>query len=161
MEYPQVSGYSDGWEWAGCKTVGSAYDGSTPTPATTSGNSPWPAWMRSGVDLARVRWCPAGSGRLLLFVVEIDHGPAPCGGASCAHLASAPAENIASQRIPGCLVLRHGWAVPGGPVWRAASGRIRMGKDEKQTEADRTRCPRAGRGRACGADLAGSPAAAG
>ena len=33
-----------------------------------------------------------------------------------------------------------------------------MGKDEKQTEADGTRCPRAGRGRACGADLAGSPA---
>jgi hypothetical protein len=26
-----------------CKTVGSAYDGSNPTPATTSENGPWPA----------------------------------------------------------------------------------------------------------------------
>jgi hypothetical protein len=35
MEKWQVSGYSDGWGWAFCKTVGSAYVGSNPTPATT------------------------------------------------------------------------------------------------------------------------------
>ena len=35
MEKPQVSGYSDGEEWAVCKTVGLAYVGSNPTPATT------------------------------------------------------------------------------------------------------------------------------
>ncbi len=40
MEYPQVSGYSDGQAWAVCKTVGSAYVGSNPTPATTCGNGP-------------------------------------------------------------------------------------------------------------------------
>src|SRR5215470_8563217 len=60
-------------EWpkgAVCKTVGSAYVGSNPTPATTCGNSPWPAWMRSGVDLVRVQCRPAGSGRFRLFVVE-------------------------------------------------------------------------------------------
>jgi hypothetical protein len=34
MKKPQVSGYSDGLEWAGCKTVGLAYVGSNPTPAT-------------------------------------------------------------------------------------------------------------------------------
>jgi hypothetical protein len=31
----QVSGYSDGLGWADCKTVGSAYVGSNPTPATS------------------------------------------------------------------------------------------------------------------------------
>ena len=35
-EEPQVNGYSDGLEWAGCKTVGLAYVGSNPTPATTN-----------------------------------------------------------------------------------------------------------------------------
>jgi hypothetical protein len=40
MEDPQVSGYSDGQEWATCKTVGFAYPGSNPGPATTSGNGP-------------------------------------------------------------------------------------------------------------------------
>jgi len=43
MEYPQVSGYSDGSGWAVCKTVGSAYASSNLAPATTSGNGPWPA----------------------------------------------------------------------------------------------------------------------
>jgi hypothetical protein len=36
----QVSGYSDGCGETVCKTVGSAYVGSNPTPATTSGNGP-------------------------------------------------------------------------------------------------------------------------
>jgi len=40
MENPQVSGYSDGWGWAHCKTVGLAYVGSNPTPATTCGYGP-------------------------------------------------------------------------------------------------------------------------
>jgi hypothetical protein len=48
---------------APCKTVGSAYDGSNPSPATTSLNGPWPAWMRSGADLVRVQRCPAEVGR--------------------------------------------------------------------------------------------------
>ena len=39
-EYPQVSGYSDGLGSAHCKTVGSAYVGSNPTPATTCENGP-------------------------------------------------------------------------------------------------------------------------
>jgi hypothetical protein len=33
-----------------CKTVGLAYVGSNPTPATTCGNSPWPASMQAGAD---------------------------------------------------------------------------------------------------------------
>jgi hypothetical protein len=40
MGKQQVSGYSDGWGSAFCKTVGLAYVGSNPTPATTSGNAP-------------------------------------------------------------------------------------------------------------------------
>src|ERR1039458_7741122 len=47
MEYPQVSGYSDGLGWAHCKTVGLAYVGSNPTPATTSGNSPSAGFSRT------------------------------------------------------------------------------------------------------------------
>jgi hypothetical protein len=43
MEKQQVSGHSDGQEWAFCKTVGSAYASSNLAPATTSGNGPWPA----------------------------------------------------------------------------------------------------------------------
>ena len=35
MGYQQVSGYSDGSGSALCKTVGLAYVGSNPTPATT------------------------------------------------------------------------------------------------------------------------------
>jgi len=38
MEKRQVSGYSDGQESAHCKTVGLAYAGSNPTPATTCVN---------------------------------------------------------------------------------------------------------------------------
>ena len=39
MKKPQVSGYSDELEWAGCKTVGLAYVGSNPTPATRNPRS--------------------------------------------------------------------------------------------------------------------------
>src|SRR5712671_186358 len=53
-----------------CKTVGLAYVGSNPTPATTCGNSLWPARMRSGDDLVRVRWRPAETGSLRVLVVE-------------------------------------------------------------------------------------------
>src|SRR6266571_1778809 len=42
MKKRQVSGHSDECRWAPCKTVGSAYVGSNPTPATTCGNGPWP-----------------------------------------------------------------------------------------------------------------------
>jgi hypothetical protein len=51
-------------EWpkgAVCKTVGLAYVGSNPTPATTCGNSPWPAHMRPGADLVSGWPCAAGS----------------------------------------------------------------------------------------------------
>jgi hypothetical protein len=47
MKKSQVSGYSDGpWPTA-CKTVGSAYVGSNPTPATTTRDALWPAhaWL--------------------------------------------------------------------------------------------------------------------
>jgi hypothetical protein len=52
-----------------CKTVGLAYVGSNPTPATTSQNDPWSAHMQPGVDLVVVRLCPARSG-LLRVVAE-------------------------------------------------------------------------------------------
>jgi hypothetical protein len=39
-EFGQVSGHSDGWGEAVCKTVGLAYAGSNPAPATTCGNGP-------------------------------------------------------------------------------------------------------------------------
>ena len=40
MDNPQVIEYSGGLGWAPCKTVGLAYVGSNPTPATTCGNGP-------------------------------------------------------------------------------------------------------------------------
>ncbi len=40
MVNAQVSGYSDGLGSTFCKTVGLAYVGSNPTPATTCGNGP-------------------------------------------------------------------------------------------------------------------------
>jgi hypothetical protein len=40
MGKQQVSGYSGGPGSAHCKTVGLAYVGSNPTPATTCGNGP-------------------------------------------------------------------------------------------------------------------------
>ena len=46
-----------------CKTVGLAYVGSNPTPATTCGNSPWPASMRPGADLVSGWPCAAVCGR--------------------------------------------------------------------------------------------------
>ena len=48
MEYPQVNGHFGGWESAHCKTVGSAYVGSNPTPATTCENGPLAAETRPG-----------------------------------------------------------------------------------------------------------------
>src|SRR5216683_5994901 len=68
--YAQVRSHIGGSEQAVCKTVGLAYVGSNPTPATTCGNSLWPASMRSGVDLVRVRWRTAETGALRLLVVE-------------------------------------------------------------------------------------------
>jgi len=38
-ENRQVSDHTNGLEETACKTVGPAYVGSNPTPATTSGNS--------------------------------------------------------------------------------------------------------------------------
>ncbi len=46
MEKLQVSGHSDESGWAPCKTVGLAYDGSNPSPATTSENGPRPGCSR-------------------------------------------------------------------------------------------------------------------
>ncbi len=40
MGKQQVSGYTDGLGSAHCKTVGLAYAGSNPAPATTCGNGP-------------------------------------------------------------------------------------------------------------------------
>ena len=51
MENPQVSGYSDGSGWAHCKTVGLAYVGSNPTPATQNPRSgPVPVFPDAGSD---------------------------------------------------------------------------------------------------------------
>jgi hypothetical protein len=55
MENPQVSGHSDGQGWAPCKTVGYAFPGSNPGPATITGNSPWPAHVRLCSCFARSR----------------------------------------------------------------------------------------------------------
>ncbi len=44
LEHPQVSGRMDRRQCAPCKTVGFAFPGSNPGPATTSGNAPWPAY---------------------------------------------------------------------------------------------------------------------
>src|ERR1019366_2693162 len=47
----QVSGYSDGLGWAHCKTVGLAYVGSNPTPATqTPRSDPVPVFPEAGSD---------------------------------------------------------------------------------------------------------------
>src|SRR5689334_13068844 len=42
MENPQVSGHFDGRGWAPCKTVGYAFPGSNPGPATNTGKAPGP-----------------------------------------------------------------------------------------------------------------------
>jgi hypothetical protein len=39
-KFGQVGGHSDGWGETVCKTVGLAYVGSNPTPATTCENGP-------------------------------------------------------------------------------------------------------------------------
>jgi hypothetical protein len=46
IEFDQVSSHPDDWEETVCKTVGSAYVGSNPTPATTCENGPLTALMR-------------------------------------------------------------------------------------------------------------------
>src|SRR5215471_16207653 len=48
MVFGQVSGRIAGWGGEYCKTVGSAYVGSNPTPATTCENGPWAAETRPG-----------------------------------------------------------------------------------------------------------------
>jgi hypothetical protein len=50
--FAQVNGHVERQAGAYCKTVGSAYPGSNPGPATTSENSPWPACTRSGASLS-------------------------------------------------------------------------------------------------------------
>src|SRR5271166_2062972 len=52
----QVDGYVAGWEREYCKTVGSAYVGSNPTPATTCENGPLAAETRPGGPFPS---CPA------------------------------------------------------------------------------------------------------
>jgi hypothetical protein len=86
MVYPQVSEYSDGSEWVPCKTVGSAYVGSNPTPATTCGNGPWPADAR-------------GCGPL-------------CYGLSwsrCVHVSPA-VSGVAGKRTASAIMKRGGWS---------------------------------------------------
>ena len=52
MEKPQVSGYSDGQGSAHCKTVGLAYVGSNPTPATQNPRSdPVQVYPEAGSDV--------------------------------------------------------------------------------------------------------------
>jgi hypothetical protein len=56
--FVQVDRYIEGHEGAVCKTVGSAYVGSNPTPATTCGNAPLAANSRvSGAFLLRPVVC--------------------------------------------------------------------------------------------------------
>ena len=56
VEFAQVRGYMEVQAGAYCKTVGSAYVGSNPTPATTSGNGPLAAETRPGGPFPS---CPA------------------------------------------------------------------------------------------------------
>ncbi len=48
LSFPQLRGYMEVQQVAVCKTVGSAYVGSNPTPATTSENGPLAAETRPG-----------------------------------------------------------------------------------------------------------------
>jgi hypothetical protein len=64
--FAQVRDHMKVQEGAVCKTVGSAYVGSNPTPATTSANSPSPARIRWRAVAFPVRLCPAETGRLRL-----------------------------------------------------------------------------------------------
>ena len=58
---------SDGQGWAPCKTVGFAFPGSNPGPATTSENVPWPAdsaiFQTVGSGAVLSRWVQRSSGR--------------------------------------------------------------------------------------------------
>ena len=45
-----------------CKTVGYAFPGSNPGPATTTRNSPWPAYLQSAACLAASRGFPIAPG---------------------------------------------------------------------------------------------------
>ena len=57
MEKQQVNGYSDGLGSAHCKTVGLAYVGSNPTPATqTPRSDPMPVFPEAGPQRVRERF---------------------------------------------------------------------------------------------------------
>jgi hypothetical protein len=110
-----------------CKTVGLAYVGSNPTPATTSQNDPWPARMRPGTGVVPVRLCPAGSGLLRASTENTRRSFGACSGlcdrsrrharAGC-KVASRPLEVTLLPQAP-CLCGGRRRAVP----LRSAGGR--------------------------------------
>jgi hypothetical protein len=63
VAFPQVREYVEVQAGAGCKTVGSAYVGSNPTPATTCGNGPLAAETRPAGRFLLVTPCIAVSHR--------------------------------------------------------------------------------------------------
>src|SRR5262245_59760259 len=71
---PQVRGRVDLVWRALSKTVGSAYVGSNPTPATTSEISPWPAHMRPTSCLGPSRKFPAGPGNWRVYAKPRRNG---------------------------------------------------------------------------------------
>ena len=89
MEKRQVSGYSDGPGSAHCKTVGLAYVGSNPTPATQNPRSdPVPVFPDAGSDAcpgAVRQTVPGGCGpvvgQILAGQRRTESG---CPGAPCA-----------------------------------------------------------------------------
>jgi hypothetical protein len=78
-EVCQVSSHSSGWAETVCKTVGSAYVGSNPTPATTSENAPLAANSRaSGAFLL----CPVVCHLVALWTVILRRPRTHSGRAS-------------------------------------------------------------------------------
>ncbi len=124
MESLQVSGHSDGWGWARCKTVGSAYVGPNPTPATPCEDAP------AGCEFSRWRVffsvpaCVILSRRRRDVALSTDgHGRAELGGvfrldARGALMARAAVrEGVTLAGLPGPYRGVTGWRRPAMSRW--------------------------------------------
>jgi hypothetical protein len=92
-----------------CKTVGLAYVGSNPTPATTSDNSPWPASTWSRAVTRPVRPCPAWTGHLRLVPENTRRSSATVGAIIAPPRIDHPAEPPPSACGEAATV--RGWAI--------------------------------------------------